>query len=180
MPRVLKALWPALLLSLSACEAIPSLLGTAASTAASASGVTSAVSNLTSAVTGAGSAASAATSSASTAAAAIASTANSTTAGADPTVAPPTTSSATPVPTGSANKTITFDSVRKLEYVDVYVDMGDPSGQRALVPYLMKPKDWMLVGCEMTSTSSKHYRFMKVSTQDGRELPDVDIFKQGR
>ncbi|HVR87826.1 MAG TPA: hypothetical protein VMU54_26145 [Planctomycetota bacterium] len=89
--------------------------------------------------------------------------------------------SAAPAPTApSATKTITFDTSKKLEYVDVYVDMSDPSGQRALVPYLMKPKDWMLIGCDMTSTSSKHYRFMRVSTADGQALPEVDIFKQGR
>ncbi|HLY73135.1 MAG TPA: hypothetical protein VKU80_03370 [Planctomycetota bacterium] len=89
---------------------------------------------------------------------------------------PPTTASAAP----TATKSVTFDTSKKLEYVDLYIDMGDPSGQRALVPYLMKPKDWMLIGCDMTSTSSKHYRFMRVSTTDGKELPEVDIFKQGR
>jgi len=80
----------------------------------------------------------------------------------------------------AANKTITFDTVRKLEYVDIYVDLGDPAGQRALVPYLMKPEDWMLCKCEMLSPTTKHYTFMRVSTADGRSLPQVDIFKQGR
>jgi hypothetical protein len=93
----------------------------------------------------------------------------------------PADTSAAPAPSApSATKTVTFDTSKKLEYVDVYVDMSDPSGQRALVPYLMKPKDWMLIGCDMTSTSSKHYRFMRVSTADGQALPEVDIFKQGR
>ncbi|HZE96298.1 MAG TPA: hypothetical protein VE981_04695, partial [Planctomycetota bacterium] len=53
------------------------------------------------------------------------------------------------------SKSVTFDATRKLEYVDVYVDMGDVNGQRALVPYLMNPKDWNLVGCDMTSLSAK-------------------------
>jgi hypothetical protein len=90
------------------------------------------------------------------------------------------TSAPTAVTAPTATKTVSFDTAKKLEYVDLYVDMSDPSGQRALVPYLMKPKDWMLVGCDMTSISSKHYRFMRVSTVDGKELPEVDIFKQGR
>jgi hypothetical protein len=89
-------------------------------------------------------------------------------------------SAAVPVSTPTATKTVSFDTSKKLEYVDIYVDMTDPSGQRALVPYLLKPKDWMLIGCDMTSTTSKHYRFMRVSTADGQALPEVDIFKQGR
>jgi len=89
------------------------------------------------------------------------------------------TAGSTPPPT-SANKTVTFDTTRKLEYVDIYVDLGDPAGQRALVPYLMKPEDWMLCKCEMLSPTTKHYTFMRVSTADGRSLPQVDIFKQSR
>ena len=88
--------------------------------------------------------------------------------------------SSTGSPSSAGSKSVTFDTQRKLEYVDVYVDMGNPTGQQALVPYLMKPKDWMLVGCEMTSLTSKHYRFMKVSTNDGKELPSVDIFSPRR
>lgn len=76
-----------------------------------------------------------------------------------------------------ATKAITFDTTRKLEYADIWVDLGDAAGQRALVPYLMKPEEWRLVGCEMLSPTSKHYRFMRVSTQDGKSLPQVDIFK---
>jgi hypothetical protein len=155
MRRVLKVLWPVALLALSACNMIPGLLGTAASAAAAASGATAAADP------------SATDPSAST-------TTTTTTTGAATTTTP---APVTPAPTTSATKSITFDTTKKLEYVDVWVNMSDPSGQRALVPYLMKPKDWMLVGCEMTSTTSKHYRFMKVSSTDGKELPDVDIYK---
>jgi hypothetical protein len=86
----------------------------------------------------------------------------------------------TPASTPTATTSVTFDTAKKLEYVDVYVAMGDPTGQRALVPYLMKPKDWMLIKCEMLGATSKHYTFMRVSTADGHSLPQVDIFKQGR
>ncbi|HLY07702.1 MAG TPA: hypothetical protein VKW04_00220 [Planctomycetota bacterium] len=153
---MLKRLLPVLLLACTACDAIPGLLGTAANVAGAGAGSGSAPSPMPTGTTG------------------IATTTSTSTAGATAATTTPT------LPSPTATKSVTFDSARKLEYVDVYVDMGDPTGQRALVPYLMKPKDWMLVGCEMTSTTAKHYRFMKVSTNDGRELPDVDIFKQGR
>ncbi len=93
-----------------------------------------------------------------------------------------TTAAATEIPASTPRGTtsVTFDTAKKLEYVVVYVDMGDPTGQRALVPYLMKPKDWMLIKCEMLGATSKHYTFMRVSTADGHSLPQVDIFKQGR
>jgi len=87
----------------------------------------------------------------------------------------------TPASTPTATtKTTTFDSAKKMEIVDVYVEMGDPQGQRALVPYLMKPEEWMLIKCEMLSPTSKHYRFQRVATADGRSLPSVDVFKQSR
>src|SRR5262245_4697839 len=79
---------------------------------------------------------------------------------------------------GSATPEI--DTTRRFEYADVTVDLGDPNGMRALVQYLMKPEVWTLVKCEMTSTTSKHYRFQKVTSNDGRSLPDVDIFKTRR
>ena len=60
---------------------------------------------------------------------------------------------------------------------DVYVSLEDPTGMRALVPYLMKPESWTLIKCEMTSSTSRHYRFQKVASNDGKALPDVDIFR---
>lgn len=74
----------------------------------------------------------------------------------------------------AANAQLGAMASSKLEYADVYIDMGDPTGMRAIVPYLMKPEVWSLIQVDM-SGSSKHYRFMKVST--GVQSPEVDIFK---
>jgi hypothetical protein len=165
MRPVMMRLLPLLvLLSLTACDAIPGLLGTAASTVAS-----------TAASTAANAAAAAADPNAPATPSVTTTTA---TAGATTTTA--TTTTPAPTTPSSATKTVSFDTSKKLEYVDVWVNMGDPTGQRALVPYLMAPKEWMLVGCDMTSISSKHYRFMKVSTTDGKELPSVDIYSSLR
>src|SRR5438477_8705972 len=46
----------------------------------------------------------------------------------------------TPAAGSSAAKSVTFDSSKKFELADVYVSTGDPTGMRALVPYLMKPE----------------------------------------
>lgn len=78
----------------------------------------------------------------------------------------------------STSKTTSFDTDRKLEYVDIYVEMGDPTGQRAIAPYILNQNEWMLVKCEMTSATSKHYRFQRVSTADGRSIPQIELFKQ--
>ena len=79
-------------------------------------------------------------------------------------------------PATTATKTTSFDTDKKLEYVDLYVETGDPSGMRVLAPYLLKNEEWMLVKCEMLSPTSKHYRFQRVTTADGRSLPSVDLF----
>jgi len=145
----MKKALPLLLLVFSGCNIIPQLLGTAANAANAVAG-------------GAG-------------------IAGGTDTGTPQTGTSPQTSGTQGATTGiaplSATKSITFDTTRKLEYADIWVDMGDAAGQRALVPYLMKPEEWRLVGCEMLSPTSKHYRFMRVSTQDGKSLPQVDIFK---
>jgi hypothetical protein len=160
MPAIMRRLLPLLLLGLSACEAVQPLLSQVAGAAAGA-------------VQGA----------AQQALGIQDTTPTPNPVGTPPQTPPPSAASGatagTSAPT-SANKTVTFDSTRKLEYVDIYVDMGDPAGQRALVPYLMKPEDWMLCRCEMLSPTTKHYTFMRVSTADGRSLPQVDIFKQSR
>ncbi len=83
----------------------------------------------------------------------------------------------TPAAASTTNKTVTIDTTKKLEYVNLWVDLGDPNGQRALVPYLLKPEEWMLIKCEMLSPTSKHYTFQRVTTADGRALPQVDLFK---
>ena len=77
-----------------------------------------------------------------------------------------------------AAQTLATDPNKKLEYVDVYTELGDPQGMKELVPYLLNPDIWSLVKCEMTSTTSKHYRFQRVSTGEGRAMPTVDIFKR--
>jgi hypothetical protein len=69
---------------------------------------------------------------------------------------------------------------KRFDYADVYTDLGDPTGMRALVPYLMKPEVWTLIQCEMPSPTSRHYRFQKISTGADRPLPEVDIFKTNR
>lgn len=60
------------------------------------------------------------------------------------------------------------------------VSLGDPNGMRALVPFLMKPEIWTLVKCEMTSSSEKHYRFQRVTSNTAQPLPEVDVFKTRR
>ena len=73
-----------------------------------------------------------------------------------------------------------IDTTKKLEFADVYVSLEDPTGMRALVPYLMKPESWTLIKCDMTSPTARHYRFQKVASNDGKSLPDVDIFRVRR
>ncbi len=166
MRRVLKRLAPVLCLGFSACGMLPGLGGGGAPADPS----TVAPNPLTPTVTTTVNAAAAVATAAGTptpdnivnAANAVATAVSTATASGPPT---------------SGTQNTTFDSTKSLEYADVYVDMGDPTGMQALVPYLMKPKDWMLIGCEMTSATSKHYRFMKVASNTGQELPDVNIFK---
>ena len=80
----------------------------------------------------------------------------------------------------SATRAVTIDPNNKFEYADVYTTLGDPTGMRELVPYLLKPEVWTLIKCEMLSDTEKHYRFQKVSTGTGRVMPEVDIFKTKR
>jgi hypothetical protein len=44
----------------------------------------------------------------------------------------------------------------------------------------MKPEEWMLIKCEMLSPTAKHFRFQRVTTADGRALPQVNPFNQLR
>ena len=80
-------------------------------------------------------------------------------------------------PTNTSPKPLNVDATKKFEFADIYVDLGDPNAMRALVPYLIKPESWMLVQCEMTSPTSKHYKFQRLTATDGRAMPDVDVFK---
>jgi hypothetical protein len=69
------------------------------------------------------------------------------------------------------------DRTKKLEYADVYVDLKNPQGQKALVPYLMKPEEWTIVKVEHISATYKHYRFQRVASNDGKPIPEVDPLK---
>lgn len=80
----------------------------------------------------------------------------------------------------NTGKPLNVDATKKFEFADIYVDLTDPNGMRPLVPYLIKPESWMLVQCEMTSSTTKHYKFQRLTTSDGRQIPDVDIFKTRR
>ena len=80
----------------------------------------------------------------------------------------------------AAAQPLATDPSKKFEYVDVYTDLGDPTGMRELVRYLLHPEVWTLVKCEMTSDTAKHYRFQRISTGEGRVMPEVDIFKNRR
>jgi hypothetical protein len=80
----------------------------------------------------------------------------------------------------SAAAALQVAASKRFEYADVYTDMGDPTGMRALVPYLMKPELWTLIQCEMPTPTSRHYRFQKISTGTDRPMPEVDIFKTNR
>src|SRR5436190_362875 len=80
----------------------------------------------------------------------------------------------------SAAKGATVDLPQRLEYQDVYTELGDAEGMRALVPYLLHPETWTLIKCEMLSATSKHYRFQRINATNGRSLPEVDIFKGRR
>ena len=79
-----------------------------------------------------------------------------------------------PGTTESAVQNPPVDRSKKLEYADVYVDLKNPQGQKALVPYLMKPEEWMIVKVENLSPTYKHYRFQKVGSADGKSTPEVD------
>jgi hypothetical protein len=80
--------------------------------------------------------------------------------------------------TQAATPAVVPDPSARFETQDVYTSLGDPTGMRALVPYLLHPETWMLIKCEMTSATDKHYVFQKISTGPGRLLPEVDIFKR--
>jgi hypothetical protein len=85
-----------------------------------------------------------------------------------------------PLNTGASEKPLVIDTTKRFEYADVYTDLGDPTGQRELVRYLLKPEVWTLIKCEMLSDTSKHYRFQKLTSGEGRVMPEVDIFKGRR
>ena len=88
--------------------------------------------------------------------------------------APPSTSLS---PTeAAALKPAAVDTSRRFEYADVYVSMTDPTGQRQLAVYFMKPEVWTIDRFEQVSDTLRHYRFRRLAGQDGKSLPEVDPF----
>lgn len=146
----MKRLLPVLLLSLSACDLLPALLGqNGGAPAATTSSPAAPLGTTTS------------------------------TAGATGTQTPAPVNTDASVQNGAVKMT-SIDINKKLEYVDIYTDLNDPNSQRALVPYLMKQEEWMLIKCEMLSPTAKHYKFQRVTGADGRSLPQVDAFNKSR
>ena len=66
------------------------------------------------------------------------------------------------------------DTRQKREYADVYVDMTDPSGQKVLASYLLKPEEWNIEKVVQLTPSKKHWRFWRVVRTDGKSMPEVD------
>jgi hypothetical protein len=83
-------------------------------------------------------------------------------------------------PSGSSASSpdIPIDRNRKLETVDVFTDLMDPSSSKKLVSYLMKPEEWMVVRVDMPSTTTRWWRFQRVARTDGKSLPDVDPLRR--
>ncbi len=70
-------------------------------------------------------------------------------------------------------KPINIDAGKKLQVVDVYVDMRDPQGMRKLAPYLLRSEEWMILKVEYTTATTRHYRFQRV-TSAGESIPMPD------
>jgi hypothetical protein len=70
-----------------------------------------------------------------------------------------------PPPAASpAVKTIQMDATRRLEAVDVFVDMRDQNSMRQLVPYILQNEEWMLVKSEYITPTTRHYRFQRIAS----------------
>ncbi|HXX95220.1 MAG TPA: hypothetical protein VEN81_16480 [Planctomycetota bacterium] len=76
-------------------------------------------------------------------------------------------------PTTSSAPTV-IDQGKRFIYADVYVDLNDPTSQRQLAGYLLKPEVWMLDKFENTSGTARHFRFRKLAGPDGTALPEID------
>ncbi len=64
-------------------------------------------------------------------------------------------------------------TTQKLETVDVHVDMSREGDLRKVVPFLLKSDEWMLVKCEHTGPTKRHYQFARIITAAGPlPLPD--------
>jgi len=66
------------------------------------------------------------------------------------------------------------DNTKRFEYVDLYVSLGDPTGQRQLAPYFLKSDVWTIDKFENLSDTLRHYRFRRLVGTDGKSLPEID------
>ncbi|HEX7896668.1 MAG TPA: hypothetical protein VF950_02840 [Planctomycetota bacterium] len=73
-----------------------------------------------------------------------------------------------------------IDANQRREYADVYVDLKDPSGQKPLVYYLMKPEEWHIEKVSQLTPTTKHWRFWRVARTDGKAMPEVDPLRPRR
>ena len=159
MPRLMRVLAPLLAIALGGCSLLGGLAGAATDTAAAAGGAVA--DPTTTAVT---TAAQVAQSGAQQAQAKL----DQAAAQLQPTGATPTLP-ATPA-----------QNDKRFVYADVYVDMTNPTGQRALAAYFSKPEVWTIEKFEMLTDTLRHFRFRKLAGQNGQPLPDVDPLLQNQ
>jgi ABC-type Fe3+-hydroxamate transport system substrate-binding protein len=91
-----------------------------------------------------------------------------------PTTPAPGSSAAAAASTPGAVAPVAVDTRQKREYADVYVDLKDPTGQKSLASYLLKPEEWNIEKVTQVSPTVKHWRFWRVVRTDGKALPEVD------
>jgi hypothetical protein len=78
-----------------------------------------------------------------------------------------------PNPADPGLKAANVTAGQQMEFVDLYIDQTDPTSGRTLVPYIQS-KEWTLILCEMLTPTSRHWRFQRITTTDGRSLPQLD------
>ena len=93
-------------------------------------------------------------------------------------LAPQTTGAGeTQAPQGPSASSIVapaIDTNQRREYAEVYVDLKDPSGQKGLVSYLMKPDEWHIEKVSQLTDTVKLWRFWRVARTDGKSMPEID------
>jgi hypothetical protein len=77
-------------------------------------------------------------------------------------------------------KAAPVEADKRFDYADVYVDQTDPTGQRKLVPYLLKTEEWQIDKVEYLTPTLRHYRFRRLLSTSGKPLPDVDPLQPKR
>lgn len=92
----------------------------------------------------------------------LASAASPNAAGADPVVNPGTAPVEAAPPPAKIGRAPEIDTTRKLEVVDVYVDLRERNAMRPVLYYLLRTEEWMIIKMEQTSRTTRHYRFQRV------------------